>query len=83
MLEVKNSGVIGLKKLEGGVCGVGNVLFPDLVLVLWVNLVYKILLSCTLIIHAHLFLLQQFSKKYKTKQNQNKPTKMKLNILTF
>lgn len=58
MLEFKNSGMIGWKKFEGGVYGVGNVLFPNLILALWINLVYKILLSCTLIIYALPFWLQ-------------------------
>ena len=57
MLEFKNGGMVGWKKFEGAVCGVSNVLFLNLILALWVNLVYKILLSCTLIIYALLFWL--------------------------
>lgn len=39
MLTVKNGKVIGWKKLEGGICGAGNILFPDLVLAFWAHLV--------------------------------------------
>lgn len=57
MLEFKNGVMVGWKKFEGAVYGVGNVLFPNLILALWGNLNDKILLSCILM-YALLFWLQ-------------------------